>query len=119
MEEGNNVMVFDYDDLQGQALSHWGWSEEIVRLPSDHMASEKLHGPCRTYRLGKPLTLVELEDMPKDLQLRYLRQLRHKGGSCDSVGKMLGLAPGQLSARWQVRFDKPNPTAWAAFVNQC
>lgn len=119
MEEGFNVMVFDYDDLQGLASSRWGWSEEIIRLPSDHLDMESLHGPCRTYHLGKPLTLAQLEAMPEDLQLRYLRQLRRRGGSCDSVGKMLGLAPGQLSARWQVRFDKPNPTAWANFLGQC
>ena len=91
----------------------------MIRLPSDHMDLETLHGPCRTYRLGKPLTLSELEAMPHDLQLRYLRKLRHIGGSCDSVETMLGLAPGQLSSRWQVRFDMPNPTAWAAFLDQC
>jgi len=113
------VKVFDYDDLQGLALSHWGWSEQLVRLPSDNAAAETLNGPCRTYHLGKPIGLQELEAMPKDLQLRYLRQLRHAGGSCDSVSHMLEITPAQLSGRWNIRFDRPNPTAWAAFISQC
>ena len=118
-EEGYHVKEFDYDVLHGQALSHWGWSTELIRLPSDNAAAETLHGPCRTYRLGKPITLQELEAMPKDLQLQYLRALRRRGGSSTSVSRMLGTTPAQLSLRWNVCFDQPNPTAWAAFLSQC
>ena len=119
MEEGFCVKEFDYDDLHGLALSHWGFSEQLIRLPSDNAPAETLNGPCRTYQLGKPICLQELEAMPKDLQLRYLRRLRQAGGSCDMVSHMLGISPAQLSSRWNVRFDKPNPTAWAAFLGQC
>lgn len=114
-----NVKVFDYDDLQKLSLSHWGVSDTTIRLPSDLARTEALNGPCRTYHLGKPMKLQELEAMPRDLQIAYLRRLRRVGGSADTVGRMLGMSPGRLGERWDVRFDRPDPTAWAAFLSQC
>ena len=118
MEEGFNVKVLEYDDLQYDALTYWGWGETSVRLPSDRTCAEVLDGPCRSYHLGRPMTLQQLQTMPEDLQRMYLRKLRRKGGSLEGVGKMLGAAPGRFDTLG-VQFDMPNPTAWAAFVSQC
>lgn len=118
MEEGFNVKEFLYDDLQTVSQTHWGLSETSVRLPSDRDTDRLRCGPCRIYRLGRPMKLAELESMPRDLQLAYLRRLRLRGGTQDAVGEMLGVPPARLN-RWGVRFDRPNPTAWAAFLNQC
>lgn len=118
MEEGFNVKEFEYDDLQRMALTHWGWGETSVRLPSDRTCAETLDGPCHTYHLGKPMKLQDLEAMPKDLQLAYLRKLRRSGGTRESVGKMLGVKAEKLDTLG-VSFDMPNPTAWAAFLGQC
>ena len=114
-----NVKVFDYDDLQSVSLSHWGCSDTTIRLPSDRERTETLNGPCRTYRLGIPMKLRELEKLPEDLQLLYLRRLRCAGASADAVGRMLGISSRRLGERWRVRFDRPDPTAWAAFLGQC
>lgn len=119
MEEGNFVKVFDYDDLQTLSLTHWGPGGSKIRLPNDSAVHGAMNGPCRTYHLGKPMKLQELEAMPRDLQLAYLRKLRRLGASWRGVGDMLGLSPAQLHARWNVCFDMPNPTAWAAFLGQC
>ena len=118
MEEGIYVKVLDYDDLQTLARFCWGSEESTVRLPSDRTAPEKLDGPCKTYCLGKPMSLRELEQMPEDLQLAYLRRLRRRGGTPVQVGRMLGMPPSRLSDRWPVCFDMPNPTAWAEFLGQ-
>ena len=115
MEEGFSVMVLDYDDLQVTAPTHWGWSYEAVRLPNDRRSVDSLSGPCRTYCLGKPMRLQELEAMPADLQLRYLRKLRRMGATREAVGQMLGVNPGQMDTLG-VCFDMPNPTAWAEFL---
>jgi len=113
------VKEFDYDDLQSKAQAHWEPSESHIRLPSDKTSPEKLDGPCMTYHLGKPMKLQELEALPKDLQLMYLRRLRRMGGTQAAVEKMLGMSPARLSDRWPVRFDMPNPTAWAEFLGKC
>ena len=118
MEEGLNVTVLEYDDLQTMSQTHWGVYDSPVRFPSDTAVWEAMCSPCRTYHLGKPMKLVELEAMPRDLQLRYLRKLRQLGATADEVGKMLGIAPAGLSG-WGICFDRPNPTAWAAFLHQC
>lgn len=113
------MKVFDYDDLQRVSLSHWGLGDAAIRLPSDRTRAETLNGPCRTYHLGKPMKLQELEAMPADLQLTYLRKLRSRGATADAVGKMLGVSAKRLRERWDVHFDMPDPTAWAAFLSQC
>lgn len=117
MEEGLNVKVLEYDDLQTMSQTHWGVYDSPVRFPSDTATWETLSSPCRVYRLGKPMTLRELETMPKDLQLQYLKKLRLKGATADEVGRMLGTSLRRLS-RWGVRFDKPDPKAWAEFLSQ-
>ena len=119
MEEGYNVKEFDYDVLQTETLAHWGWSEPSIRLPNDGTSQAALNGPCRVYRLGKPMKLQELEAMPQDLQLAYLRRLRRAGATKAAVGRMLGVSPALLDRRWRVRFDMPDSTAWAAFLDKC
>ena len=104
-------MEFDHDCLQTNKTL-------AVRLPSDGVDPSSLHGPCRVYRLGRPMRLDQLEAMPADLQRRYLRRLRQCGGSEETVRAMLQAAPEQmerLHTRHRVAFDRPNPTAWAAF----
>ena len=110
-------MVLEYDDLQTMSQTHWGVYDSPVRFPSDTATWESLSSPCRVYRLGKPMKLRELEAMPKDLQLQYLRKLRLKGATAEEVGRMLGVSTRRLS-RWGVRFDRPNPTVWAEFLRQ-
>ncbi|MBP3634155.1 MAG: hypothetical protein J6J43_06250 [Oscillospiraceae bacterium] len=115
MEEGIFVKVFDYDDLQTRALSQLGQVDTQIRLPNDRLG-HTLNGPCRTYRLGRPMTIRELEAMPRDLQILYLRRLRRMGGCAESVGEMLGVLPARLS-QWGVCFDRPDPKSWAAFLD--
>ena len=118
MEEGLNVTVFNYDDLQAISQTHWGVYESPVRFPSDTATWETLSSPCCTYHLGKPMTMRQLEAMPRDLQLRYLRKLRKLGATEEAVCRMLGISRTRLS-RWGVRFDRPDPAAWTEFLRQC
>jgi len=111
-------MVLEYDDLQTISQTHWGVFDSPIRFPNDTASWESFSSPCRVYQLGKPMSLRELQAMPGDLQLQYLRRLRSRGATADSVGKMLGIAPSRLS-RWGVRFDRPDPAAWAEFLRQC
>ena len=118
MEEGFFVKVFRCDDLQNRSQDHWGLTQDFVRLPHDRVGTAGLNGPCRTYRLSRPMELWELEAMPRDLQLAYLRRLRALGGTRETVGAMLGVPPARVD-RWGVRFDRPDPTAWAAVLHTC
>ena len=119
-------MEFDYDCLPNGkevcSLSHILADTRPISLPSDFLtpeAMERRNGPCRVYRLGKPMSAAELEAMPQDLQRTYLQRLRSRGGSDEAVGRMLGLSPArlrQLTHRHRVRFDQPDREAWAAFL---
>lgn len=117
---------FDYDDLQKEEEMRREVRRRIrarqsVMLPSDYLDSAALqrrNGPCRTYRLNRPMTGMEFEDMPQDLQRAYLRRLRMRGGSEADVEKMLGTAPGGLR-RYRICFDRPNTAAWALFMQSC
>lgn len=111
-------MVSEYDDLQMQGQQHWRWWKSAVRLPNDTVPPERLDGPCRTYRLGRPMKLRELEKLPPDLQRSYLRRLRHAGATRKNVSKMLGISQAKVDAMG-VRFDKPDPEAWADFMKKC
>ena len=71
-------------------------------------------------RLGKPMELAQFEAMPEDLQQAYLRRLRQRGGSEATVGRMLGISPRrlqQLLRQHRVRLDRPDPEAWASFLD--
>jgi len=111
------VKVSDYDHLQ-QAPAYWGWSDPAVRLPHDGLPAEQLSGPCRTYRLGGPMTMQQLQAMPADLQRQYLRRLRRAGATAEDVGNMLGVSV-QQAASLGVVFDRPDPKAWAEFCKVC
>lgn len=105
---------FDYDCLQRHQVC-------VVRMPSDGVDPSRMHGPCRVYRLGRPMDLAELEEMPDDLQRTYLRRLREWGGTEETVAAMLGASPEELRLllnRCRVVLDRPNPTAWSDFVNR-
>ena len=126
-EEGNDMTEFDYDCLQkkiiGRSASHRVGRRRAVTLPCDSLNSaaiQLLNGPCRTYRLGKPMELAQFEAMPEDLQQAYLRRLRQRGGSEETVGRMLGISPRllkQLLRQHRVRLDRPDPEAWASFLD--
>lgn len=103
-------MEWKYDCLMGGG--------QRVRLPSDGVDPTTLHGRCKSYFLGKPMTLRQLETMPGDLQRDYLRRLRQRGGSQEEVLRMLRAAPEQLrqlQERYHIRFDCPDPKRWADF----
>ena len=113
---------FDYDCLQRRQTAysarHRVGNRRSVTLPSDFLtldAMERRNGPCRTYRLGSPMTLETFEAMPSDLQKLYLRMLRQRGGSEADVEQMLGMAPGGLR-RYRIRFDQQDPKCWRAFL---
>lgn len=103
---------FDYDCLQKML------EPRAATLPCDsldHAALVKRNGPCRTYRLNRPMEQKEFEELPVDLQRTYLRRLRGNGGSESDVEQMLGLCPERLR-RYRVNFDRPDPTAWSGFL---
>lgn len=116
---------FDYDYLQEEEAEEKNprgvGSGRLVMLPSDYLDSAALqrkNGPCRTYRLGRPMGAAEFEDMPGDLQTAYLRRLRLRGGSERDVEQMLGMKPGRLR-RYRVRFDQANAEEWNMFLQPC
>jgi len=122
MEEGIIMTEFEYDCLQkrvtAQGARHRVGKRRSVTLPSDFLdpaAIQRRSGPCRTYRLGRPMTLEEFEQMPDDLQKLYLRRLRQCGGSESDVEQMLGAAPGGLRVH-RIRFDQQDPERWRAFL---
>ena len=124
MEEGMNMTEFDYDCLQkkmtGRSARHRVRAGRTVTLPSDHLDDRALalrSGPCRTYRLGRPMSLAEFEAMPEDLRRAYLRRLRQRGGSESDVERMLGAGQGCLR-RYRVLFDRPDSAAWTAFLSR-
>lgn len=90
-----------------------------MRLPSDGMTPARLNGPCRTYRLGVPMKLSQLEAMPEDLQRMYLRRLRRSGATQEAAAKMLGGSPAHLQRKFLLQFDQPDAAAWEAFLNKC
>ena len=92
----------------------------IARMPSDGVDPSQLHGPCRVYRLGRPMSLMEWKEMPADLQKLYLQRLRQWGGTEKTVAAMLGTTPEEvrlLLRRHRVVLDRPNPTAWSDFAS--
>lgn len=113
---------FEYDCLQEEQMER-GIRRRIggkrqVTLPSDNLPLRELerrNGPCRTYRLGRPMTRKEFEDLPADLKTRYLRQLRQQGGSASDVERMLELPGGGLRP-YRVVFDRENAERWQAFL---
>ena len=113
---------FEYDCLQEEkrkrGICRWFDERHEVSLPSDHLPPwelERRNGPCRTYRLGRPMTLEAFEELPADLKTRYLRLLRQRGGSASDVEQMLGAAPGGLRVH-RIRFDQQDPERWRAFL---
>ena len=111
-------MEYSYRDLQ--ALTCRGGT--AVRLPSDHLSEQALarrNGPCRTYRLGCPMTGAQFLSMPRDLRRTYLSRLRLRGGSEESVRRMLGLDQKQMKVLLQeahISLDQPDPASWYAFL---
>ena len=105
-------MELDYDCLQKHRI-------RLIRMPSDGVDPSQLHGPCRVYRMGRPMDLAELRSMPEDLQREYLLRLRQRGGTEETAAAMLGTDPvtvRMLLKRHRVVLDRPNPTAWADFT---
>ena len=52
-----------------------------VKLPSDYMSEkekEALNGECKTYKLGTPMSWNEFNEMPDDLKVMYIKNLRKK-----------------------------------------
>ena len=116
---------FEYDCLQEEkrkrGICRWFDERHEVSLPSDHLPPwelERRNGPCRTYRLGRPMTLEAFEELPADLKTRYLRLLRQRGGSASDVEQMLGLPRGGLRI-YRVAFDRVNAGDWQTFLASC
>ena len=111
---------FEYDCLQEEQNNRkpHGGHTGVVTLPSDYLKPEELeqrNGPCRVYRLGRPMNMAEFQDLPADLRKLYLRRLRQHGGSESDVEQMLGAKQGSLRHH-RVRFDCQNPERWKAFL---
>jgi hypothetical protein len=57
-----------------------------VRMPSDSLTKKQLnslHGECKTYRLGSPMSWSEFSEMPDDLKKMYIKKLRTQYGVPD------------------------------------
>lgn len=119
---------FDYDCLQKKWIARSARQRvglrRTVTLPSDSLTQpelDKLNGPCRVYRLGRPMRIREFCLMPMDLQRMYLQRLRQRGGSRRAVSEMLGITErqlGELQRLTGVEFDQPDEEAWRAFASQ-
>lgn len=119
---------FEYDCLQKKLLGRSAWrrvgARRGVTLPSDSLDPRQLeqrNGPCRVYRLGRPMTYKQFEAMPRDLQRAYFQRLRQRGGSEEAVQRMLGVSRRrlrQLQDRHHVTFDQPDQQAWRAFLGE-
>lgn len=119
---------FEYDCMQKKLLGRSAWrrvgARRGVTLPSDALDPRQLeqrNGPCRVYRLGRPMTMSQFEAMPRDLQRAYFQRLRQRGGSEEAVGRMLGIGRRrlrQLQERCRVEFDRPDQAAWRAFLEE-
>ena len=119
---------FDYDCLQKKRIARSAWQRvglrRTVTLPSDTMTPlelARLNGPCRVYRLGRPMEIEEFNQLPRDLQRTYLHRLRQRGGSRQSVCRMLGITEPQMvqmQNRCGVAFDRPDEAAWNTFLTQ-
>jgi len=114
---------FEYDYLQEEEQVHGlrlrSGARRPVTLPSDALLPWELarrSGPCRTYRLGRPMILAEFEQLPVDLRRLFLKRLREQGGSESDVEQMLGAARGSLRA-YRVPFDRQNAVRWEQFLN--
>ena len=106
---------FNYDCLQRHQVC-------VVRMPSDGTDPSSLNGPCRVYRLGRPMEFSELISMPEDLQKLYLTRLRQRGGTEETAAAMLHTTRSRLRdllLHHRVLLDRPDPAAWAAFAHQC
>ena len=119
---------FDYDCLQKKWIARSARQRvglrRAVTFPSDSLSEaelERLNGPCRVYRLGRPMDIGEFCSMPRDLQRDYLHRLRLRGGSRRAVSDMLGITErqlGELQRHTGVEFDRPDEEAWNAFLTQ-
>lgn len=95
-----------------------------VRLPSDGLNAVDLwgrNGPCRVYRLGRPMDAGAFLAMPGDLQTMYLKKLRQRGADEEGVRQMLGVSADkltQLRKASHVTFDLPDRAAWTGFLEQ-
>ena len=119
---------FDYDCLQKKQIARSAWQRvglrRTVTFPSDSltpMELARLSGPCRVYRLGRPMKIGDFRALPRDLQRTYLQRLRQRGGSRRAVCQMLGITEqqlDQLQAQGGVDFDCPDDAAWQQFLTQ-
>lgn len=72
-----------------------------VKLPSDFLTKKEIqsmNGECKSYKLNAPMTWKEFKAMPEDLQIDYIKLLRHKYRAPNlAIAKMLGTADSNLS----------------------
>lgn len=127
-EEVHGMTEFEYDCLKKKQVARSARRRvglrKRVTLPSDHLSTSQLaarNGPCRVYRMGRPMTIRQFEAMPRDLQQAYLQRLRQRGGSEAAVGRMLGVGRQrlrQLQTQHRVCFDRPDAVAWSRFLGE-
>ena len=130
---------FDYDVMQKKRLvasaRHrvCGSKSRRCTLPSDLLTAAQLrrrNGPVSTYKLDAPMTWEQFTSMPRDLQQKYLTDLRDLYQATDgmlgqmfhvhpiTIGKHrneLGVAP--LAKRLSSRGKATAEARWKAFCN--
>ena len=130
---------FDYDVMQKKRLvasaRHrvCGSKSRRCTLPSDMLTAAQLrrrNGPVNTYKLDAPMTWEQFMSMPKDLQQKYLTDLRDLYQATDgmlgqmfhvhpiTIGKHrneLGVAP--LAKRLSSKGKAMAEARWEAFCN--
>lgn len=85
---------FDYDVMLKKRVARGayhrkrGSKSRKCTLPSDHLSPAELkrrNGPMKEYKMNAPMSWAEFNDMPDDLQARYILNLRGQYGATDNM----------------------------------
>lgn len=72
-----------------------------VKFPSDYLTAKErkaMNGEIKTYNINKPMTWAVFKELPKDLQVGYIKMLRHRFNTPDThISGMFGCSPRTLS----------------------
>lgn len=73
-----------------------------VHLPSDNLSAKALKamsGDVKSYRLNDPLKWADFLQMPDDLRIAYIKQIREKfGAPTEAIACMLGVSRSTLKS---------------------
>ena len=85
---------FDWDVLQKKRIARGaihmknGSKSRKCSLPSDNLTPAQLkrrNGPVAVYKLDAPMTWEQFKEMPKDLKVKYINNMRELYGATDQM----------------------------------